>query len=358
MLIDLASAAPSTAQSRPRAILITGANGEIGHGLIRRLYELGERHLVALDLRDVAADLKPCCLRTFAGDICEQETLDKVYADFDYAVVFHLAAFLSTKGEHVPETAHRVNVDGTLNLLERSARQGQAAGAPVRFIFPSSIAVYGIPNLNVKSSLPPVSESQFLEPVTMYGCNKLSCEHLGRYYARHYRQLDRQLTRPGWIDFRSVRLPGLISAFTMPTGGTSDYAPEMIHAAAQGKPYPCFVREDAAIPFLAMPDAVEAIIRLAQADASRLTRCVYNMGGFSPTAGEIAALVRKAFPDARITFEPHKQRQAIVDSWPARVDDAAARSDWQYSFEHDFLSAFNEYLIPNIRAHYASARRA
>lgn len=353
MLIKPTPASSSTSQSRPQAILLTGANGEIGHGLIKRLHDLGERNIVALDLRGVSDELRQFCLTSFAGDICEQETIDKVYADFDYAVVIHLAAFLSTKGEHVPETAHRVNVDGTLNLLDRSARQGQAAGRPVTFLFPSSIAVYGLPDLRTKSTAGAVSESQFLEPTTMYGCNKLACEHLGRYYARHYRQLDAQRLRPGWIDFRSIRLPGLISAFTLPTGGTSDYAPEMIHAAAQGRSYPCFVREDAAIPFLAMPDAVEAIIRLASADPTRLSRCVYNIGGFSPTAAEIAGIVRGAFPDARITFEPHLQRQAIVDSWPVSVDDSAARRDWGYSFRYDLHAAFNEYLIPNIRAHYS-----
>ena len=52
---------------------------------------------------------------------------------------------------------------------------------------------------------------------------------------------------------------------TVPSGGTSDYAPEMIHAAAQGKPYACFVRPDTRIPFMAMPDGVEALLRLAAA---------------------------------------------------------------------------------------------
>ena len=94
----------------------------------------------------------------------------------------------------------------------------------------------------------------------MYGCNKLYCEHLGRYYARHYKQLAAE-TLSGKVDFRCVRFPGLISAVTVPSGGTSDYAPEMLHAAAQGKPYACFVRPDTRIPFMAMPDGVEALLR-------------------------------------------------------------------------------------------------
>ena len=77
----------------------------------------------------------------------------------------------------------------------------------------------------------------------MYGCNKLYGELLGRHYAGHYKQLAVEQARSK-VDFRSIRFPGLISAVTTPSGGTSDYAPEMIHAAAQGKPYACFVRPD------------------------------------------------------------------------------------------------------------------
>ena len=103
----------------------------------------------------------------------------------------------------------------------------------------------------------------------MYGCNKLYCEQLGRYYALHYKQLAAN-TAARRVDFRSVRFPGLISATTMPAGGTSDYASEMIHAAARGERYACFVRPDTRIPFMAMPDAVDALLALAHAprDAS------------------------------------------------------------------------------------------
>ncbi len=76
-------------------------------------------------------------------------------------------------------------------------------------------------------------EDEYTHPTTMYGCNKLYCEHLGRYYARHYKQLSADVARR--VDFRAVRFPGLISAMTTPSGGTSDYAPEMIHAAVRGR---------------------------------------------------------------------------------------------------------------------------
>jgi nucleoside-diphosphate-sugar epimerase len=189
-------------------------------------------------------------------------------------------------------------------------------------------------------------------PTTIYGCNKLYCEHLGRYYARHYKQLS-AAPQSGKVDFRCIRFPGLISAVTVPSGGTSDFAPEMIHAAARDEPYACFVRPDTRIPFMAMPDAVDALLALAAADRRRLTRTVYNIGAFNPSAEEVREIVLRAFPRAQITTQMDEKRQAIVDSWPADVDDSAARRDWGLSPQYDLGRAFEEYLIPTIRRRYA-----
>jgi nucleoside-diphosphate-sugar epimerase len=149
-----------------------------------------------------------------------------------------------------------------------------------------------------------------------------------------------------------VRFPGLISAATTPSGGTSDYAPEMIHAAAKGERYACFVRPDTRIPFMAMPDGVESLLTLAAAPRERLTRTAYNVAAFNPSADEIRDTVLRAFPSAAITWQTDTKRQGIVDSWPADVDDSAARLDWGFAPEHDFQRAFSEYLIPTIRERY------
>src|ERR1044071_5262652 len=157
-----------------------------------------------------------------------------------------------------------VNVEGTLRLLEFAQHEGESHGRPVVFLYPSSIAAYGLPSLDAKMRAGRVHEDEWNTPTTMYGCNKLYCEHLGRYYARYYKQLAVD-TPPGRVDFRCVRFPGLISAVTVPAGGTSDYAPEMIHAAARGEPYACFVRGDTRLPFMTMPDAGGAMLRLVDA---------------------------------------------------------------------------------------------
>ena len=198
-----------------------------------------------------------------------------------------------------------------------------------------------------------MKEDEWTHPRTMYGCNKLYCEQLGHYYARYYKQLAAE-TASGRVDFRCVRFPGLISALTVPSGGTSDYAPEMIHAAAKGEPYACFVRPDTRIPFMAMPDGVDALLTLAAAPRDALSRTAYNVGAFNPSAEEIRDVVLAAFPDATITWENDVKRQGIVDSWPADVDDSAARDDWGFAPRYDFHRAFSEYLIPTIRERYAN----
>jgi nucleoside-diphosphate-sugar epimerase len=195
-----------------------------------------------------------------------------------------------------------------------------------------------------------VHEDEYAHPMTMYGCNKLYCEELGRYFSRHYKQLSVN-SRPH-VDFRSVRFPGLISASTVPSGGTSDYAPEMVHAAAQGEAYGCFVRPDTRIPFMAMPDAIKALLDLESAPRQRLSRKVYNVTSFSPSAQELAQRVRRAFPAAQISFAPDVKRQGIVDSWPVDVDDSAARRDWSWAPAYDLDRAFDEYLIPAVTARY------
>jgi nucleoside-diphosphate-sugar epimerase len=339
---------------RKPAVLITGANGEMGHGLIARLAAEGNHHIIALDVRPLDESLQRLCSAVVIGDILEQRLLERLQSEYEIHCVYHLAALLSTRAEFTPEAAHRVNVEGTINLLKLAIEQSRWHGEVVTFMFPSSIAVYGLPNLAAKQAAGKVKETEWNYPTTMYGCNKLYCEHLGRYYSSHYRQLAAENTQRGGIDFRSIRFPGLISALTVPSGGTSDYAPEMLHAAAQNRNYACFVREDVRIPFMAMPDAINALLKLQSAPRKNLKQSVYNITSFNPSAGEIRELTRRAFPNANITFRPDDKRQAIVDSWPADVDDSTARRDWGWSPEYDQTRAFEKYLIPGIKERYRS----
>jgi nucleoside-diphosphate-sugar epimerase len=336
---------------RATSVLVTGANGEIGHGLLARLAADG-RSIVTLDIQPLEPVLARLVRREFTGSVTDRALLERILAEFEIDLVFHLAALLSTRAEFTPVTAHQVNVDGTLNLLEFAHYEGASHGRPVVFLYPSSVAVYGLPDLATKLRARRVREDEWNTPTTMYGCNKLYCEQLGRYYARHYKQLAAEATS-GRVDFRCVRFPGLISAITLPSGGTSDYAPEMIHAAAQGTPYACFVRPDTRIPFMVMPDAIDALMQLASVPRERLMSTAYNLTAFNPDAAEICSVVSRAFPRAAMTWQVDEKRQRIADSWPTDVDDAAARRDWGFAPRHDFRRAFDEYLIPTIRERYS-----
>src|SRR6266851_1207981 len=154
---------------RKPVVLITGAGGEIGHGLVTRLAGSGSP-IITLDVSPLDQSLAPLVAREFTGSITDLSLLERMIAEFEVDRVFHLAALLSTRSEFTPVAAHHVNVEGTLNLLEFAQRQGESHGRAVVFLYPSSIAAYGIPDLQSKARAGRVREDDFMHPTTMYGC--------------------------------------------------------------------------------------------------------------------------------------------------------------------------------------------
>ena len=336
---------------REEVVLITGANGEMGHCLIEYLHQAGEV-IVALDVSPLDKFLRSKVTSWIVGDILDQMLLGRLVVEHQIKTIYHLASILSTKAEYNPETAHRINVEGTLNLLRLAVEQSEWQGRSVKFMYPSSIAAYGVACLKEKQSAGIMRESDCTNPTTMYGINKLYCEHLGRYYSAYYRQLAVDQGVSHTVDFRSIRFPGLISADTIPTGGTSDYGPEMLHAAAQNQAYACFVRPDTTIPFMVMPDAIKSLVMLEASPRDALKQTVYNVTSFSMSARNIYDLVLQAFPSAQISFSVDEPRQKIVDSWPEGLDDGAARRDWHWQPDYDQKRSFEQYLIPAIKRRY------
>jgi threonine 3-dehydrogenase len=325
--------------------LVTGAGGEMGRLLVPALVRRGV-DVVALDLAALPPELEAQCAASARMNILDTAGVQQLMRSHQPGLVFHLAAMLSGHAERDPELAHRVNVDATLSLYAL-CRQ---ATEPVRFLFPSSIAVYGLPDAATKTEQGPIKEWMWNTPTGIYGCNKVYCELVGNYLSR------RSSDEVGdGFDFRAIRFPGLISAETLPSGGTTDFAPEMIHAAAKSEAYSCFVTEESRLPFMTMPDAIEALLTLAESDASKLSRRVYNIKGFSCSAGEILEQVRRHFPDAEVSFASVQAKQRIVDSWPADVDDSRARRDWGLTHRHGLAEAFDDYLIPALRQRYSGA---
>jgi len=332
-----------------KLVLVTGACGEIGQALIQGLAQKGGYRIVTSDLAPLPNSIKGLSAEHVQGDLVYKV---KTFYDYDFDVIFHLAASLSSKAEVASEEAHRINVEGTMQLLMLAAYRSEKYKKSVKFLFPSSIAAYGMGGIEAKRAAGMVKETDYNAPQTMYGCNKLYCEKLGMYYGKFFGQKHLDENPPHMLDFRAIRFPGLISAFTLPSSGTSDYGPEMLHAAAQDKPYACFVREDSKISFMAMPDAIKSLLMLLDVPREKLNHQVYNIAAFAITAGQFRDRAMQAFPGAQITFAPNPRRQGIVDSWPEDVDDALARNDWDWKPDYDVDKFFDEYFLPEIRKRY------
>src|SRR5262245_15897904 len=278
----------------PRIALVTGAGGEMGHLLLPALRHAGYE-IVTLDLHTLEPSVAAACREAVTGNVTDRKLLERLFDDHKFSAVFHLAALLSSKAERDPDLAHEINVSATLRLFRCGRDRARLSHRDLLFFFPSSIAVYGLPDAAAKASAGAVREDQWNRPAGIYGCNKLYAEMIGSYFAT---RAGKDQT-PG-LDFRSIRFPGLISAETLPSGGTSDYAPEMIHAAASGRPYACFVGEATRMPFMTMPDAVDAILRLCAAESGALSTRVCNIGAFAPPASQIRDETLRHFTEAKI----------------------------------------------------------
>ncbi len=309
--------------------LITGAGGQLGPDLIAAFAARGQE-VIATDV--VEAPAHTAAHSWLHLDVTDAAAVDRVIGDCKPDRIVHLAAVLSAKGERDPARTYAINQDGTKNVLDASVKHDVSM-----VLFTSSIAVFGP---DAPSVAPDAAE---LLPTTMYGVTKAAGEMLGNYYRSRY-----------GLDFRGVRYPGVIGA-TLPGGGTSDYALYLFYDAVRVGAYQAFCRPDTRIPLMYMPDSTRALVELADAPRDRLTRCVYNVAAFSPTAEEIAAVVREHVPGADLSFEPDPVRQGILDSWPDELDDSLARRDWGWRPSFD-LSRMASDLIPLLRDIIAAHR--
>jgi len=319
-------------------ILITGINGEMGSALIQKLSKLGKQDIIGLDIKSINIKIKPYLKKKYVGDIKDKELIKKIFLENKITEIYHLAAILSTKAESIPFLSHQINVDGFLNLMSEI----KDSDALIKFFFASSIAIYSLNKKNTSA----INEDEFCNPNNMYGCNKLYCEKLGTYFSQHSELVNN-------LDFRSIRFSGIISANTLPQGGTSDYAPEMIHQAIQNKNYTCFVKPHSCIPFMVMPDAIDAIVSIMSADKQSLSRDVYHIQAFAPTVEDIYKKIISYFPSFKLDYEINTQRQTLIDSWPSNLNQKAAKNDWNWSPKYNFDSAFDNYLIPKITDYYS-----
>lgn len=318
--------------------IITGASGEIGQNLISYFSKLKDKKIVALDVHK--SDKGMNVFKFIKGSILDINILDRINKKYVVKEIFHLAAVLSTKAEKNKDLSQEVNINGTINLLKLALSQYSINKVKTKFFFPSSIAVYNIEN-EINDFKKNITENSYCNPKTVYGQHKLFCENLGTALNNYGNEQKIK------IDFRCIRFPGIISTNSVPTGGTSDYAPEMIHHAFNKNNYTCFVDSQSCLPFIVMPDAINAIIKLMNVPKENLKRTVYNITSFSPTVIDLFNIIKNKIPEFKLDYDIDKIRQSIVNGWPNHIDDSLAKNEWEWKAEYNLEGAFNKYIIPN-----------
>lgn len=308
----------------PPRILVTGSTGQIGSELTPMLRaKYGADSVVA----GVLPGLEPIGLGagpTEYFDVTDAGSVKRVLSDHSVNIIYHLAGILSASAEANPQLSWAVNTLGLKNVLDAAVHSGAS-----RVFWPSSIAVFGP---DASKTLTP--QDTPLNPATMYGVTKVAGELLCNYYYLKF-----------GLDTRILRYPGLISSKTMPGGGTTDYAVAIFYAALRGEAYQCFVKEDTVLPMMYMPDALDATVRIMDADSTKVPRHMgYNLAAISFSAGELASEIRKRIPGFRCTYSPDS-RQKIADSWPMSVDDKEARRDWGWSHRYDLEKMTKDMIL-------------
>ena len=311
-------------------ILIIGATGQIGSELtmeLRRRY--GNNHVVAGYIigREPKGELKESGPSEVV-DVTDGEMIASVVKKYHIDAIYNLAALLSVVAESKPKLAWKIGIDGLWNVLEVARENGCAVFTP------SSIGSFG-------PSTPHVGTPQdtIQRPQTIYGVSKVTTELLSDYYFHKY-----------GVDTRAVRFPGLISNITLPGGGTTDYAVDIYYSAVRGEKFVCPIKQGTLMDMMYMPDALNAAIKLMEADPARLVhRNAFNIASMSFAPETIFEAIKKEIPSFEMEYNPDPLKQSIADSWPDSMDDSCARAEWDWKPEYD-LESMTKDMIVKLRA--------
>jgi len=308
-------------------ILITGAAGQIGTELTLRLrHGYGIDHVIATNIINGVNETVESEGIFHILDIRDRNQLAHLVHRYNIDTIINLAALLSAVGENNPSLLWDVNMNGLYNCLEISKENN------LKLFTPSSIAVFGD---ETPSDHTPQDTIQ--RPSTIYGVSKVAGELLCDYYFKKF-----------GVDTRGVRFPGLISYKKLPGGGTTDYAVHIYNEAIKNGQYTCYLNEHTYLDMMYMPDALDAIINLMEADASTLKhRNAFNITSMSISPSDLKNEIKKHLKDFKMDYEIDPIRQAIADSWPNSIDDSAARMEWGWDPKYD-LAKMTEDMLFNL----------
>ena len=311
-----------------KKILVTGSLGQIGSELVTHLRDIyGNTNVIATDIRKMDGNPVVEAGPFETLDVLDPQKMADIVKKYDCDSIIHLAALLSAVAEAKPALAWNINMGGLFNALE-VARESKC-----QFFTPSSIGAFGP---STPKDMTPQDTLQ--RPQTMYGVTKVSGELLCDYYYQRF-----------GVDTRGVRFPGLISYVAPPGGGTTDYAVDIYYKALQEGKYTSYIAEGTKMDMMYMPDALNGIVKLMEADPSKLVhRNAFNIAAMSFEPNEIAAEIKKHIPNFEISYDVDPVRQAIADSWPNSLDDSAARNEWGFENKYD-LSSMTEDMLNKLR---------
>jgi nucleoside-diphosphate-sugar epimerase len=319
-------------------ILVTGAAGQIGSELIPALRErLGDENVVAAGHRTpIPDDIKDAGPWT-SIDVTDYDQIDAAIREYEIDTLYHMSSILSALAETQRQLAHRVNINGLANVLEAATNNRLK-----RVLIPGSIAAFG-PETPRRDT----PNDTIQKPNTLYGISKVFTELMGNYYH----------ARLG-LDVRGMRLPGIVSWKTEPTAGTTDYAVAIFYGAIREQRYTCYLGPDTRLPMMYMPDAIKAIVDLAESDLTTLQHHAdFNVNSMSFTPSELADAIRSRMPEFEIDYEIDPLRQAIADSWPDSLDDSVARQEWGWEPEYDIHSMVDD-MLANLRVKLGTGGRS